>query len=60
MTTEVNTDYKVISSHRYQCLKCHAFGQAFQTETDAISEAESHKTTCTPADPFMQSEDGVP
>jgi len=62
MTTEVNlvsTDYKIMSSHRYQCLKCHSFGQAFQTESDAISEAEYHKTMCTPADPFMQSEDGV-
>jgi len=61
MTTELDTDltYKVISSHRYQCLKCHNYGQAFTSETDAISEAEYHQTICEPKDPFFQSEDGV-
>ena len=51
--------YKVLSTFRFQCDKCHQLGDPVESESEAIANGENHLNICIPADPFMVAEDGT-
>jgi hypothetical protein len=51
--------YKLLSTFRFQCDKCHQLGDAVESESEARAAGENHLHVCVPADPFMVAEDGT-
>ena len=59
MTLLETQGYKILSTFRFQCDKCHQLGDPVESESEARAEGENHLHICVPADPFMVAEDGT-